>query len=470
MKKNIITLACIIAAAISPLNSLAQLQRSDAFHQKYKLKSVAIFSRHNVRAPITDGSSLLGNMTTHKWIAWTTSQSQLTMKGGMLEAANGEFFHQWVVSEGLFSDNDTPTSDEVLIYANSKQRTIATARFFLSGFMPMSDLTVTWNGDLSKADPLFNGSFYNVTQEMQDELQKEIVEKYGVDGLKKLSESGAEGLKLIQDILDLKNSSAYQEGKVSDFGDNPDHDMKIVFKEGDEPQTSGSIKDAANASDALTLQYYQDPDSLEAYFGHQLTMEQRRAIFHIKDMENGTRWTIPCIYKPLAQNFLNTIASELENPDRKFYFMCGHDSNIFCILSALDPEDYERVNAVEEHVPIGSKIVFEKWADDSGNEYIAVNHVYQSIDQVRNISVLTQDNPPVIIPLNLKQVKANDDGLYAFDDFMNFIKNINTPTSVSNVKADAETSSAKFNVAGQRLTDEENVRGIVISNGIKSVK
>jgi glucose-1-phosphatase len=45
-----------------------------------------------------------------------------------------------------------------------------------------------------------------------------------------------------------------------------------------------------------------------------------------------------------------------------------------------------------------------------------MNLVYQSTDQLRNITMLNLQNPPMIFPLKLKGLNTNADGLYTFED------------------------------------------------------
>ena len=65
---------------------------------------------------------------------------QLSLRGGVLETEMGQFFRKWVVEEGLLPDNYRPTGDEVLFYANSRQRTFATAKYFSAGFLPFANV------------------------------------------------------------------------------------------------------------------------------------------------------------------------------------------------------------------------------------------------------------------------------------------------------------------------------------------
>ncbi len=110
---------------------------------------------------------------------------------------------------------------------------------------------------------------------------------------------------------------------------------------------------------------------------------------------------------------------ELNSPDRKFTFLVGHDSNIASVAAALGVEDYTLPEAIEQKTPIGSKFVVEKWTGPDGKEYGSINLVYQSVDQLRNVELLDLDNPPMIVPLKLKGLQPNADGLYPMADLMN---------------------------------------------------
>lgn len=104
---------------------------------------------------------------------------------------------------------------------------------------------------------------------------------------------------------------------------------------------------------------------------------------------------------------------------RKITFLCGHDSNIASVSAALGIDNYELPNAIEKKTPIGSKLVFEKWANKTGKEFIAINIVYQNPQQLRDLSMLNLKNPPEVYSLQLKGLKANADGLYTAEEVMN---------------------------------------------------
>ena len=94
----------------------------------------------------------------------------------------------------------------------------------------------------------------------------------------------------------------------------------------------------------------------------------------------------------------------------------SHDSNIASVDAALGVEDYSLPNSIEKKTPIGSKLVLEKWVDAAGKAYVAVNLVYQSTDQLKQMSLLDLQHAPQVFSLKLKGLNQNTDGLYTFED------------------------------------------------------
>lgn len=143
----------ILLLLLCPAVMMAQLERSQEFRSEYKLKEVVILSRHNIRSPLSSNGSALSRLTPHKWTEWSSAPSELTLRGGILETMMGQFFRKWLIEEGLFEENHIPTADELNFYANSMQRTIATAQYFSSGFMPVANIRVNHRFSPSKMDP-----------------------------------------------------------------------------------------------------------------------------------------------------------------------------------------------------------------------------------------------------------------------------------------------------------------------------
>lgn len=397
---------------------VTQTQRKDRVtsavkDKNYKLEETVILSRHNIRAPLSDKDSDLYKMTPHKWHEWSSATSELSLRGGNLETLMGQYFRKYLVSKNLMTENENPSDKAVRIYANSMQRTIATARYFSSGFLPVANTDVEYHEKLGTMDPVFNPQLTFLNDTFTKKAMDEIGTMGGKQGIGGIEKGLTKEYKLLANVLDLKDS---EKGKKEDYAKFPTNDLKINFELNKEPALTGSLKPATTASDALTLQYYEEPNAKKAAFGEKLTESQWEEISKIKDVYGEVLFTAPVVAQNVANPMLKEIKSELTNKNRKFTFLSGHDSNVCSVLAALDFKDYKLPNAIEKEAPIGGKVVMEKWKGADGKQFITFKMIYLSVDQIRNVQAIDLDNPPMVYDLSIKDLKKNSDGMYNFND------------------------------------------------------
>lgn len=408
----------------------AQGFRSEDFHSRYKLSEVVVFSRHNIRSPLATKGSVIERITPHQWYTWTSEAGCLSLKGGVMETMMGQYFHKWLVSEGLFEENARPDSEEIRVYTNSMQRTIATARYFLSGFMPVANVPVEYHCAIGTMDSIFTPQITRLDDEFCTTAFQQIAEFNGEKAkmhkvspneyycvLNKTGKNLSENYSKVCSVLDIKESPACMQGDTCRFT-GPD---TIWLRLNDEPRTTGTLKTTCKASDALVLQYYEEPDDQKAAFGHKISDEDWLKISGIKIWYDHLLFTAPIVAKQVAAPIMNEIAKELNTPQRKFAFLCGHDSNIGSMLAALGVSEYTLPNTVENKTPIGSKIVFEKWADKNGVYFVSVYLLYHSTQQIRKRACNDSNLIPTKFPLQFKSISANSDGLYSLDDILNLL-------------------------------------------------
>ena len=396
-------------------DSIQTVQTGTLSREGYTLKQVVILSRHNIRSPLSGKDSTLGSMTPHEWFAWSSNPSELSTRGGVLETEMGQYFRKWVEDEGLFPENYQPTEEEVRIYANSKQRTIATARYFSAGLLPSGETDVEYHMDFDQMDPVFFPQLTIMNDEYRADAEEQINELFD-EQIYDL----ADNYKLISEVIDLEDSEGYKNGTAEAFRTD---DTQIVLEEGQEPGVKGSLKTACSISDALVLQYYEEPDPLAAAFGEELSYEQWKEISEVKDLYGEVLFTAPLIAYNVAHPLLMEIESELSEEDRIFTFLCGHDSNLGSVLAALDVEDYSLEQSIEEKTPIGAKLVFAKWEDAQGKEYISLDLVYQTSYQLQELDLLDLTDQPMVFHVPLKGLSSNSDGLFTLDEFMAHLHN-----------------------------------------------
>ena len=380
------------------------MERPIGFHDRYTLEEAVVLSRHNLRSPFSGQGSALSRITPHKWFSWTSSPGELSRKGAVLESLMGRFFGDWMVAEGLFDKNAMPVEGQVRFYANSVQRTVATARFFAAAFLPIANIIVEHPYKVGTMDPVFTPAISR-----DDTL---FVSTVTADIRELCSKPVAAQLEVLQQVLDMEESPAAANDSSYFHIDN----TVISVARGKEPKLFGDISLAVAASDALTLQYYEEADDLAASFGHDLTREQREAIYGVTDWYEEALFGSPRVAADVACPLVATMLEELETPGRKFSFLCGHDSNLISVLSALRAEPYSLPDVLMKKTPIGGKVVVCKWRGADGEMYADINLVYATDSQIREATYLDLETVPGTYPIRLQGLKANSDGLYLLSD------------------------------------------------------
>ena len=411
MYKTFRIILCFLLLGMT-FSAVAQLNRSGDFHNRYNLKQVVVMSRHNIRSPLSGRNSVLQRITPYEWYNWSSAPSELSLRGGALETMMGQYFRKWLVSEGLMQENELPAEGTMRFYANSKQRTIATAQYFSSGMLPVANVHIEHHFRMDKMDPVFHPQITDDNDDFKVLAQQQIAAMGGEKGMIGIGEKMAENYKKLEQVLDMGHSPACLEGDTCHFLTD---DVHVYLIKNREPGMGGSLRLACQAADALVLQYFEEPDEVKAAFGHKLTWEDWESISAIKDWYGDVLFTAPAVARQVARPLLGTMLDELQNDERKFTFLCGHDSNIGSVLAALDVEDYSLPYTIEKKTPIGCKLVIEKWENTKGQVFAALNLVYQSNDQLRNMSLLDLENPPMVYSIRLKGLNANADGLYPYE-------------------------------------------------------
>ena len=458
----------LVAAAMMAATSLqAQTERSDDFRAKYELKEVVVMSRHNIRSPLTSGGAAYMRVTPYEWFKWTSPSSQLSQRGGVLETEMGQFFRKWVVGAGLLPDNYRPVDDEVLFYANSRQRTFATAKYFSAGFLPFANVEIQHKYDEDIMDPVFKAQFTKMNDEYRQQILAEMATLHG--GPEAWMQSVQPTLTLMEEVIDMAHSPAAANDTVHFRFD----DTQFKLEKGDEPKMSGGYTLANSVADAMVLQCYES-ESMAA-FGHELTEEQWRGICGVKEVYDGLLFTTHTAAVNLAYPLVSRIREELANGNRKFTFLCGHDSNLASIGAALRLHYPETAHALELRTPIGSKLVFEKWSDGS-EDYVAINLVYPKYSQMHARTLLSLEESPMVQTVTIEGLTATSDGLYRLADLdarmaeamAEYDAIEDAPTAVSAATRAATSEVHSYTLNGTPA--DASTRGIVILNDKKIIR
>ena len=464
MKKLFLILTYSMLASIL---AFAQTERSSDFHDRYRLSKVVVLSRHNIRAPMSGPESVLARITPHEWHHWSSAPRELSLRGGVLETMMGQYFRKWLVSEGLMDENEIPEAGKMRFYANSMQRTIATAQYFSSGMLPVANVTIEHHYPLNTMDPVFTPKITRDDEAFRQQVTQQILDLFGDGSYENIGLHVADNLRLMEEVLSLNESPACQEGDTCQFRTD---NLQLRLTYDAEPRLAGGLSLACSAADALVLQYYEEPDDQKAAFGRTLSQSDWARISEVKDWYCDVLFTAPLMAVNVAHPLLQEMLDELRAEGRVFSFLCGHDSNVGSVLAALQCSHYLLPDAIEGKTPIGVKLVIKQWTGNDGEQYAALNLVYQTVDQLRHLPLLSLDNPPACYRVQLDGLVPNADGLYLLADVeQRFAQSIaayddptpSGPTAVQQLHAVPE--SVAYDLLGRPVSpDAEQQPGLFI--------
>ena len=288
---------CLFLLILS-LPTFAQINRPDDFKERYTLKQVTVLSRHNIRSPLSGRQSTLQRITPHEWYHWSSAPSELSLRGGALETMMGQYFRKWLVNEGLMKENEIPAEGAMRFYANSLQRTIATAHYFSSGMLPVANVRIEHHCELGRMDSVFAPQITDDSETFKTLAQQQITAMGGEKGMLGIGERMAGNYKVLERVLDMEQSQACREGDTCHFRTDDAHVYLVKHRE---PGMGGSLRLACQAADALVLQYYEEPDAVKAAFGDTLRWEDWESISAIKDWYSDVLFTTPVVAHQVAR-------------------------------------------------------------------------------------------------------------------------------------------------------------------------
>lgn len=137
MKKLI--LAAAVAGAV--LLSSCRCKRRQP-PEGYQLQQVLMMSRHNLRAPLANNGSVLEQSTPNQMAGVGCAPAGLLTTKAVCWKFIWPLHARMAGGAGDGHVRRMPTPDTVYTYANSLQRTVATAQFFITGAFPGCDIPV----------------------------------------------------------------------------------------------------------------------------------------------------------------------------------------------------------------------------------------------------------------------------------------------------------------------------------------
>ena len=296
---------------------------------QYELDKVVIFSRHGLRSPLTAKGSELAKVTPYAWTDWSVEKGHLTHKGTILETYFGEYLNQWLTQQGLLTKALCESGEDIEVYTNSLQRTIATGQAMTAGAFAGCNVNIKHKMPIGEMDPVFNP----IIRSDDPTFIKKALSKIELD---KTHSQLEKAYTLLSDVIDYSHSEKCIEDKQCEFFNDRG---KLRITKDKEPSVSGTMRLSKNVVDALLLQYYEGVP-LDKIANHRIDSEQKWET--LNQIKNDYQFMLrgdPFIASHLALPLFKYIQGDL-NGNNKITVLVGHDSNIIALLSSLGVKHY----------------------------------------------------------------------------------------------------------------------------------
>ncbi|RKS85162.1 glucose-1-phosphatase [Orbus hercynius] len=373
-----------------------------------QLDCIIVFSRHGIRTPLPNTVDFLQTVTPKSWPTWDCAAGYLTTRGGTLESYFGDYFARRLAQQGTLLD-----AEDIFVYANSLQRTLATAQYFTLGAWAGQDIAIEHKYSIERMDEVFNPVVYQADTAFKQTVIDDL-KRYtrSAQFIEELDQQLAPAYQLLSDILDYRQSAIYQQYQC-EFAQLP---TLFDLKQYQEPILLGPLALGTAIADAFTLQHYSGFAKHDIAWGMIHCDEQWRLITNIKNQYINLLYKSPMLAKHIAKPLVGLINQLFKTRQHKLNILVGHDSNIATLLAALGFDDY-RLPQQFELTPIGGKVIFYRLYDAKTDQYyFNAEYLYPSVEQLHLASPLSLTNPPKHMTLTLSNIKPHENGLYLWRD------------------------------------------------------
>jgi 4-phytase / acid phosphatase len=373
-----------------------------------KLKLVIIFGRHSVRAPVAP-NSYLNSYSVRPYPVFSVGPGILTENGARLSTILGSYYRLWLTKEGLLTGNDLADAPFVYFRANVLQRTRATAQAIATGMLPGAALSIDWQQQGS--DPLFDPVGAGVARFDQRKAMAAVNGRLGGNS-QSLTSAYASELALTRSVLfGYPASQTPVPATPAGTVDVTTLPMDVTAGTPALPVNIGGLITVVNTIDPFVMEYADGLPASDVGWG-QLTVggvgETSRFITLAWDLLFRTPYLAGVQSSNLASHIVrsmlqsatgNSMTGALGYPSSKVVMLVASDVNVTG-LAGLFHLDWMLPGYQANFCSPGGALVFQLRQSQSTGEYIVrASYIAQTLDQLRNRTVLTLNTPPASAPV-----------------------------------------------------------------------
>jgi 4-phytase/acid phosphatase len=406
-----------LAQAVSPVAPVSPVPRG------WQFERAVVLSRHGVRPPTRPDSTLDRDSAT-PWPDWPVPVGELTPRGAELLRIMGRFYRVLYGGLGLVEASICPPPNTVVAWTDVIERTRASGAALLAGLYPgCGNPILAHQADLSQPDPLFHPQPTASCPMDFAANRTAVLDRVG-GSFEAVTNEYAPQLSLMQRTLCPPSEGR---GAACGLGRRPTE--LVAAEEPGRVRLKGPLGTAAYASEVFLMEAAEGKPWNEVAWGRLSGEDQLRDLLKLNRLKMDlVQKTLP-IARQHGSNLLSQIAGALQDGHDfpglqrraepvRLGFLVGHDTNIANVARLLNLE--WRIAGFETNDPSpGGALSFELLRDSrSGQRYVRLLFLGQTLDQLRNATPLDARTAPgmveVAIPACSKDLVLNSCPLERF--------------------------------------------------------
>lgn len=332
----------------------------------------------------------------------------LTPNGGKNETLLGGYFRSRLTRQGVLTGNDSADAAFVYFRANGTPLIVGTAQAFATAMLPAANATINSYAPTAN-DPLFNPLNTGVATLDYKKAVAAVNGRLG-NNPQSLFSAYAPELALTRSLLfnyPVGQTSAPATGKVDVTA------LPITVAAGSPalPVDLGGLATLGYAIDPFVMEYADGMPSSQVGWG-QLTAAGILQTFRLYNLLLNLEFRTPYLAGVQSSNLTshvlqtlvqaatgNAMPGALATPSTRVVVLVASNTNITGLAGLLHLDWLVPGYQADVAAP-GGALVFELRQSQSTGEYIVrAIYITQTMDQLRNLTVLTLDTPPAVAPV-----------------------------------------------------------------------
>jgi 4-phytase/acid phosphatase len=376
----------------------------------WQAERAVVLVRHGVRSP-TESNAELDRHVATPWPVWPVPPGYLTPRGAELMRLMGGYYRALHGGSGLTQTDDCPPAGTVAAWADNEQRTRESGKALLGGMYPRcANLAPRSQAD-GKPDPLFHPQPSPSCPMDATSNRAALLARIGGDFSSVLREYAPQ-LSLMQATL---CPPALAAGRTR--CGLPAEAPAVQVRPDGRLTITGPIAIGSSASEDFAMQNAEGLPANQVAWGRLSGDAAIQNLLKIHRLEVDLADKTPPIARQRGSNLLDQIVTTLQDGHKfpgapniaepvRLALLIGHDTNIANIERLLNLKWQISGFQPNEASP-GGALTFELFREvGTGQRYVRLAYYAQTLEQMRQATVLNLAQPPGMMAVDLPACAA----------------------------------------------------------------